>query len=95
MRAYAGVTRQCLREAPVEVRSPAVSLRIKAPLSFAGGVYNALGPKAERLGEVYEEDRFVLRVRVPMEAVAGLERAVQDATRGAGTVEADESEGGS
>lgn len=86
VRAYAGVTRGCLRAAEIETRFPSVGLQIAAPLTFAGGVYNALGPKAERLGELYEDDKLVLRVRVPVEEVEVLRRAVQDATKGAGAV---------
>lgn len=84
IRAYGASARQTLREAPVVVLSPKITLRVQVPASFVGSVYEV----AAKCGGFTSQDEygadgtFSIDITCEKENGEKLRGELQDATRG-------------
>lgn len=82
VRAYGGCAAQCLREAAKVEHVPRVEFDVAFAFADTGAVHAALAlHDAERLGERFDGDGAVLRLRLPRDRVDALKAQLRDATR--------------
>ena len=87
VRAYGGAAAECLRRAARRPIIERVEVRLHCDFAHSGSVHTLLASVgATRLGERFEPDGLHLTLRVPTTALATLEHAVSDATRGQATM---------
>lgn len=95
VRAYGGCAAECLRTAS---RRPLVAEReaeLACDFALAGNVHALLAATgASKLGERFDEGGLRLRLRLPASMVGELERRLRDLSRGAATLDLDETDGG-
>ncbi|HNS99969.1 MAG TPA: YigZ family protein [Polyangiaceae bacterium] len=88
VRAYGGVTAQCLRLATRVEIIPRVTLRVGAPFHALGALYLLFERfSATKIDEQFDADGAVFRIELEQKALDDFRGAVSDATRGAGTVD--------
>ncbi len=91
VRAYGGVTAECLRVADRLLVRPRVTVTARAPFAHASALYRALeGFEAERGAEAYSESGLTLPVSLFPEDLPAFRAALRDATRGQADVEGPE-----
>jgi putative IMPACT (imprinted ancient) family translation regulator len=84
VRAYSAAAARSLEEAGIVVEQPRVDCVVEAGFEWTGQLYAALEAcGADRREEVYTDGGVRISARVPADAVAALDAALRDATRGA------------
>ncbi len=90
-RAYGGVTAECLRTAARRELVATVEAELVCDFALSGAVHSLLpAHAAEKLAESFDEHGLRLRLRLPASMYEGLGQRLRDLSRGAATLQKDE-----
>lgn len=90
-RAYGGATAECLRTAPRRELVATVEAELVCDFALSGPVHSLLPAyAAEKLAESFDEHGLRLRLRLPASMYQSLGQRLRDLSRGAATLQKDE-----